>query len=142
MRENISFFFFLYLLFQSIAAISFNILTFVGGLPFLTLIHYMLCFYVSTLTINGMLIGDHIYELQWYQLKRNEQFIVQTMIIRAQKSFELKGLGVFVCSLETFSAVKLREKLLFEKIEFSSCNSRNIAYISIKSTKYHKIAKK
>lgn len=107
MRENISFFFFLYLLFQSIAAISFNILTFVGGLPFLTLIHYMLCFYVSTLTINGMLIGDHIYELQWYQLPRNEQFIVQTMIMRSQKSFELKGLGIFVCSLETFSAVIL-----------------------------------
>lgn len=55
--------------------------------------------------INVMTIGDHIYELHWYQLSRNEQFVVQMIIARSQKPFELKGLGVFECSLETFLKV-------------------------------------
>lgn len=52
-----------------------------------------------------MSIGDRMFDLHWYQLRRSEQFIVQIMIQRAQRPFELKGLGVFVCSLETYLKV-------------------------------------
>lgn len=55
--------------------------------------------------INVTTIGDHMYELHWYQLPRSEQFAVQMIIKRSHKTFELKGLGVFECSLETFLKV-------------------------------------
>lgn len=65
-----------------------------------------------------MSIGDRVYGLHWYELQRDEQFAVRMMIQRAQKPFELKGLGVFVCSLETFLTVNIclfnySENLLF-----------------------------
>lgn len=66
----------------------------------------MLCYFTTSATINAMLVGDRIYELNWYEKSRNEQFMVQVMIQRAQKPFDLKGLGVFVCSLETYLKVK------------------------------------
>lgn len=53
-----------------------------------------------------MSIGYLIYGLYWYQLPRGEQFIVQMIIQRTQKPFELKGLGVVACSLETYMTVK------------------------------------
>lgn len=86
---------------------SFNLLTLVGGLAFQTIINYMLCYYATTLTINVVSIGDRIYDLQWYNLARNEQFIVHMLIRRSQKPFELKGLGVFVCALQTFLLVAI-----------------------------------
>lgn len=52
-----------------------------------------------------MSVGDITYGLSWYQLPHDEQFIVQTIIQRSQKPFELKGLGVFVCSLDTYVKV-------------------------------------
>lgn len=52
-----------------------------------------------------MSIGDQMYDLQWYQLSRNEQFIVRMLIERSQKPLELKGLGFFVCSLQTYLLV-------------------------------------
>lgn len=60
---------------------------------------------MTTSTINAMLIGDRIYDLHWYQLSRNEQFIAQMPICRSQKPFQLRGLGVFPCSLETYMRV-------------------------------------
>lgn len=52
-----------------------------------------------------MSIGNQIYNLHWYQLPRSEQFIVQLMIQRANRPFTVKGLDVFVCSLEVFLKV-------------------------------------
>lgn len=52
------------------------------------------------------------YNLLWYHLAHPEQFIVQTIIRRSQDPFELKGLGVFVCSLETYLTVDFEELLL------------------------------
>lgn len=52
-----------------------------------------------------MHIGDLTYGISWYQLPRDEQFVVQSIIQRSQKLFELKGLGVIVCSLETYLRV-------------------------------------
>lgn len=54
-----------------------------------------------------MSIGDIVYGLSWYQLSRNDQYIVKTIIRRAQKPIALKGLGVFVCSLNTFLNVTM-----------------------------------
>lgn len=87
---------------------SFNLLTLIGGLAFQSILNYMLCYYVTTITINVMSIGDKIYDLRWYQLSHSEQYIVRMLIRRSQKPFELKGLGVFVCSLETFVLVIIR----------------------------------
>lgn len=52
-----------------------------------------------------MSVGDIIYDLYWYLLPSNGQVIVQTIIQRSQVPFELKGMGVFVCSLETYITV-------------------------------------
>lgn len=60
---------------------------------------------MTTLTTNAMHIGDLTYGISWYQLPRDEQFVVQSIIQRSQKLFELKGLGVIVCSLETYLRV-------------------------------------
>lgn len=83
-----------------------DLITSVGGLIFLSTWNFMLCYFTTSATINAMLVGDRIYELNWYEKSRNEQFMVQVMIQRAQKPFDLKGLGVFVCSLETYLKVK------------------------------------
>lgn len=77
-----------------------------NGIVFLSLMNYILCYFMATLTLNGVSIGDRVYHLDWYQLSRNEQFIIQTMIRRAQEPFELNGLRLFVCSLETFLKVR------------------------------------
>lgn len=57
--------------------------------------------------INTTSIGDKIYDLFWYQLPRDDQYFVETIIRRAQKPIELKGMGVFVCSLTTYLKVKI-----------------------------------
>lgn len=91
--------------FQNITSFSFNLVTNISGFLFLLCLNYMLCFFITTATLNAMSIGDRMFDLHWYQLRRSEQFIVQIMIQRAQRPFELKGLGVFVCSLETYLKV-------------------------------------
>lgn len=57
------------------------------------------------LTVYAMSVGDILYDLSWYDLPRYDQFIVQIVIRRSQDAVELKGLGVFVCSLETYLMV-------------------------------------
>lgn len=58
-------------------------------------------------------IGDIAYNAQWYYMKKSEQFMIQMMIIRAQKPFEMKGMGIFDCSLAAFSGV-IRKKIPFK----------------------------
>lgn len=84
---------------------TFNLLARIGGVVFLSMINYSLCYFVTTSAINAISISDRVYDLRWYQLSRTEQYFVQMIIQRAQKPFELKGLGVFVCSLQTFLKV-------------------------------------
>lgn len=67
----------------------------------------MLSYFLTTSTINAMSIGYRVYDLQWYQLPRAEQFIVQMLLHRSQVPFELKGLGIFVCSLEKYLMVTM-----------------------------------
>lgn len=92
-------------LFQNITTFSLNLATYICGFVFLLCLNYMLCFFITAATLNAMSIGDRIFDLHWYQLARSEQFIVHIMIQRSQEPFQLKGLGVFVCSLETYLMV-------------------------------------
>lgn len=55
--------------------------------------------------VDAIAIGDAAYESQWYRMRHNDQVIVEIIIRRAQRPFEIKGLGVFVCSLETYIKV-------------------------------------
>lgn len=52
-----------------------------------------------------MALCDVIYDLHWFQLSRGEQFVVQTIIQRSQQQFELRGLGILMCSLDTYLKV-------------------------------------
>lgn len=83
----------------------------ITGVVFFTSINCMLCFFITISTANGMVIGDLAYDLYWYQLLPHDQFIVQTIIQRPQKPCELRGLGVFACSLATFLKVHMRRTL-------------------------------
>lgn len=94
------------IIFQNVTHFSFNLIAFFTGLIFLCIMNYMLCYFITTLTSNVASISDRIYDLNWYQLPQNEQIVIQVIIRRAQIPFELKGLGVFVCSLETYLRVK------------------------------------
>lgn len=67
--------------------------------------NYLLCYFITTISINALAVADMAYNILWYHLAHHEQFIVQTIIRRSQDPFELKGLGVFVCSLETYLTV-------------------------------------
>lgn len=64
-----------------------------------------------------MFVGDRIYELHWYQMSREEQFLVLMVIQRSQMPFELKGLGLFVCSLENYLKVDEISFFVFLTIE-------------------------
>lgn len=48
---------------------------------------------------------DIVYDLAWFQLSHNEQFIVQTIIQRSQLQFESRGLGILICSLTAYMKV-------------------------------------
>lgn len=51
------------------------------------------------------MISNITYDLSWYCLPNAEQNFLRMMIHRSQKIIQIKGLGVFVCSLETFLKV-------------------------------------
>lgn len=68
--------------------------------------NFLLCFYITTITTNISMIGSITYDLSWYYLPNGEQDFVRMIIHRSQKIMQIKGLGVFVCSLETFLKVK------------------------------------
>lgn len=55
--------------------------------------------------INAVTISDTAYESTWYQMQPVDQVIIEMIIRRGQRPYEIKGLGVFVCSLETYLRV-------------------------------------
>lgn len=97
--------------FQNITTFSINLITFLGATIFASIVNYILCYFVTTSTINVSSIGDRIYELHWYRLSRDDQVIIRMIIRRAQKPFELKALGIFVCSLQTYLKVNRQSSL-------------------------------
>lgn len=91
--------------FQNINSFSLNLITYICEIGFFSMWNFMLSYFITTSMINAMLIGDAIYDLHWYQLSHSEQFIVQMLVQRSQTPFQLKGLGIFNCSLETYLKV-------------------------------------
>lgn len=73
-----------------------------GGLTFLSILNFLLCYFVTAAKINAMVIGDEIFDLDWYKLPRDQQLFVLLILQRAQKPSDVRGLGFFTCSLETF----------------------------------------
>lgn len=65
-----------------------------------------------------MSVGNIVYDLNWYQLPIKDQFIVHTIIRRSHDPVELKGLGVFVCSLETFLEVNITKNALLYAVNY------------------------
>lgn len=92
--------------FQNITIISFDLLTYITSLLIFVITVYILCYFVSSSTLNVMTIADMLFDLFWYQLPHDEQCIVQLIISRAQKPYEIKGLGVLACSLDVYSMVR------------------------------------
>lgn len=74
---------------------------------------FLLCFFISVITIDTGSIGDIAYNSPWYQMTHTEHVIIEMVIRRSQRPCELKGLGVIVCSLETYQRVMLM-LILFE----------------------------
>lgn len=69
----------------------------------------MLCYFVSNLIDDTLSIGHIAYNSPWYQMARTEKVCVEMIIRRSQRPFELKGLGIFVCSLETYLRVHRKQ---------------------------------
>lgn len=94
-------------MFQNCGSFSLLLVAPMTGVVLVSAINCVLCYFITTSTINGMWIGDLAYGLRWYQLLPDDQFILQGIIQRAQRPCELKVWGMFVCSLETFLKVIL-----------------------------------
>lgn len=90
---------------QNIANLSLAAAVNVCEICFFAINIYVLCYYISLIMIIAVSIGDTAYESQWYRLTRDDQVIVEMIIRRAQRPYEIKGLGVFVCSLEAYVKV-------------------------------------
>lgn len=93
--------------FQNVTRFSFNLAFDTISGAFYLIANYVLCYFLSNLTIDVMSIVDRVFDVYWYQLARKEQFIALTIIRRSQNPFVLKGLGVFDCSLSTFLTVNM-----------------------------------
>lgn len=92
--------------FQNVSSISIDVTYDLAALIAFSTINYTACFFTSSTTSNMMSMCELVYDLNWFQLSRHEQFIVQTIIQRSQRQFELKGLGILICSLETYLKVR------------------------------------
>lgn len=68
----------------------------------------VLCHYSEKLTNLSYAVGDMVFcEIAWYKMSIEHQKILIFLIRRAQKSFRLRGYGLFDCSLEVFQKVSL-----------------------------------
>lgn len=93
-------------LLQHFTNISLALIVSVCKMFWYALYTYVVCHHITAITVNVGSIGDFAYNMPWYYMPRSEQMIVEMIIRRAQQPSEIKGLGLFVCSLETFSKVR------------------------------------
>lgn len=93
--------------FQNMSNYSLQLSLNVNEVIYLCFENYVVCYIISSLTINTASIGDIAYSSQWYQMPRTERICVQMIIRRSQRACEIKGLGVFVCSLGTYLTVMM-----------------------------------
>lgn len=74
---------------------------------FVLLLVFMYCSLSEYMTSDLSEIGDIFYNSVWYRLPVKEQCLMLQPIERAQRVFRLKGLGLFDCSLDVFTTVKI-----------------------------------
>lgn len=82
-----------------------ELLFFINGLLFFTAEPYVICYYLTEITLNGCMIGEIVYNAHWYEFTTADQWIVQRIIHRAQEPFVFKGFGIIYYSLNTFAKV-------------------------------------
>lgn len=90
---------------QSITDLSLIVVSSCNELLYVAIDAYILCYFITSITIAAGSIDGIIYNAPWYQLPRNEQLIVGMIMRRSRLACEIKGMGVFVCSLETYLRV-------------------------------------
>lgn len=88
------------------------------------LIVWFICCHLSEkIAAKSFSISDDLYNLNWLMLSKRERRMVWFMISRAQKEFRFTCLGMFDCSLETFSIV------ISHFIEYFLCHTHLILWI-------------
>lgn len=92
-----------------------SLISIVSELEFHLAYNYALCYFVTTITTGGQMIGDIVFDLDWYQLPSAGQQFSRMVMHRSQKVIKIKGLGVFVCSLETFLKVRIQLSIFYAK---------------------------
>lgn len=90
---------------QSATELDFNFVFSLDEFIFFSAANFVLCYFITMITIVVVSIGDVVYGSHWYSMQHDDQFLVQMIVTRSQKPFALKGLSVFVCSLETYAKV-------------------------------------
>lgn len=114
----------MYLFTQNIADLSIALLFTANELVYYAIENYVLCYFVSNIIDDTESIGDIAYNSSWYEMSRAEPVCVEMIIRRAQRPYELKGMGVFVCSLETYLTVnETKIKQFIEMINWKYDNN-------------------
>lgn len=70
---------------------------------------YIYSYFSENITMKSFEVGDLAYEPLWYKMPMSQQKAVILIINQSQKEFRLTGLGMFDCSLLTFSAVRISD---------------------------------
>lgn len=65
----------------------------------------MYCFYASNTTDRIALIGNDVYDLNWYDYPSNVRKFMILIIVRSQRPMYLSGYHLINCTLETFGKV-------------------------------------
>lgn len=69
------------------------------------LLNFAYFYLAERISTDSLEIGDFFYNSPWYQLPAKHQSLLVLPIQRARRELRLSGLGIFECSLMTFSAV-------------------------------------
>lgn len=72
-----------------------------------SMLWFICCRLSEKIAAKSFNISDDLYNLNWLLLSIRERRMLRFIIFRAQKEFRFTCLGMFQCSLETFSIVIL-----------------------------------
>lgn len=68
------------------------------------------CWYASKLSLQLLKIGDDAYNSLWYSHSTDLQKYIRWIIIYGQVQRNFDGYGIFICALEVFMKVGVRNK--------------------------------
>lgn len=103
------FFLTIFYIFQDVTELSLDFIFDINELVYILGINFILSYFVTALTTSAHHVGNIVYDSLWYEMPKQEQFMVQMVMRHAQRPFELRGMGVFVCSLQTFLTVNEKD---------------------------------